>query len=80
MFFTTKKEMLRKVLVTMGDRTVEARVILSSKDRESLLLGFDGMMRTRDGAYWISNMPVLFFPASDRWEDLRGEEVKLEWI
>ena len=54
--------MLQRVLVTMGSQTVEAKVILSSKDRNSLLLGFDGMMRTRDGGYWISNMPVLFLP------------------
>ena len=64
----------------MGDRALEATVILSSENRRSLLLEFDGMMRTRDGAYYISNMPVLFLPEFHRWEDMRGEEVKLEWI
>ncbi len=40
-----------RVLLTLGDQTKLAEVVLVSMNGRSLLFSFDGMLRTRAGAY-----------------------------
>jgi hypothetical protein len=62
-----------RVKITYKGRTVEGRVVLASKNQQSLMLGFDAML----GGY-VGTMPVLMDLMEDTYRDLiEGEEVNI---
>jgi hypothetical protein len=69
----------QKVRFTMGGRTYDAVVSYGSDNRRSLVLCFDGAARSSDGGCYIGMIPVLL-DIDERWKDLRGEEIALEWL
>jgi len=69
----------QKVRFTMGSQTLDAVVEFGSGNGRALFLRFNGAARTNDGGLYIGTMAVLR-DENDRWIDLRGEEIALEWL
>jgi hypothetical protein len=66
------------VRITYGEKTIDGMVLIASANGKSMMLGFDGALRSPAGGAFMGSMPVLMDYAGVYRDLVENEPVQIQ--